>query len=88
MDSIDLAAHTSARRLGTAALSVGVVYWIAVVRYSQFPFSFQVVIEADSVAFFTDAGWDMMEPVTWTTGFAVLLCGTGFLIVRIDFTAP
>lgn len=31
-------------------------------------------------AFFTDAGWDMMEPVTWATGFAALLGSAAFLM--------
>lgn len=46
------------------ALGGGVVYWGTIIRFT----------------FFTDAGWDMMEPVTWATGFAALLGSAAFLI--------
>ncbi|KAK8864178.1 hypothetical protein IAR55_001424 [Kwoniella newhampshirensis] len=62
--SIDYAAHKGAQRLAVAALGGGVAYWAAVIRFT----------------FFTDAGWDMMEPVTWATGFAALLGSAAFLI--------
>ncbi|WRT66118.1 uncharacterized protein IL334_003071 [Kwoniella shivajii] len=61
---IDLKAHKGAQRLAVVALSGGVVYWGTVIRYT----------------FFTDAGWDLMEPVTWATGFAALLSSAAFLI--------
>ncbi|OCF57148.1 hypothetical protein L486_04603 [Kwoniella mangroviensis CBS 10435] len=61
---IDYKAHRGAQRLAVAALGGGVVYWAAVIRWT----------------FFTDAGWDMMEPVTWATGFAALLGSAAFLI--------
>nr|XP_031859180.1 uncharacterized protein CI109_005376 [Kwoniella shandongensis]KAA5526252.1 hypothetical protein CI109_005376 [Kwoniella shandongensis] len=61
---IDYAAHKGAQRLAVAALGGGVAYWAAVIRFT----------------FFTDAGWDMMEPVTWATGFAALLGSAAFLI--------
>ncbi|KAL7421517.1 hypothetical protein Q5752_003286 [Cryptotrichosporon argae] len=61
---IDYKAHKSAQRLAVAALGGGVVYWGAVIRFT----------------FFTDAGWDIMEPVTWATGFAALLCSAAFLV--------
>lgn len=32
------------------------------------------------IAFFTDAGWDLMEPVTWATGFGALLASCAFLV--------
>ncbi|KIR55863.1 hypothetical protein I315_01745 [Cryptococcus gattii Ru294] len=61
---IDYAAHKGAQRLAIMALGGGVVYWGTVIRFT----------------FFTDAGWDMMEPVTWATGFAALLGSAAFLI--------
>ncbi|WVW83634.1 hypothetical protein I302_105655 [Kwoniella bestiolae CBS 10118] len=61
---IDYKAHKGAQRLAVAALGGGVVYWAAVIRWT----------------FFTDAGWDLMEPVTWATGFAALLGSAAFLI--------
>ncbi|OXG24573.1 hypothetical protein C366_00102 [Cryptococcus neoformans Tu401-1] len=61
---IDYAAHKGAQRLAVMALGGGVVYWGTVIRFT----------------FFTDAGWDMMEPVTWATGFAALLGSAAFLI--------
>ncbi|WWC70428.1 uncharacterized protein I206_104379 [Kwoniella pini CBS 10737] len=61
---IDYQAHKGAQRLAVAALGGGVVYWAAVIRWT----------------FFTDAGWDLMEPVTWATGFAALLGSAAFLI--------
>jgi len=60
---IDVEAHKGARKLIVAGLVAGVGYWIAVVRYT----------------FFTDAGWDVMEPVTWTVGFGGLLGSCAFL---------
>ena len=65
INSIDLTAHKSAQRLGTAALTAGGVYWGAVVYYT----------------FFTESGWDLMEPFTWTIGYAALLGGCSFLVV-------
>ncbi|WVQ99190.1 hypothetical protein IAU59_006322 [Kwoniella sp. CBS 9459] len=62
--SIDYKAHKGAQRLAVAALGGGVAYWVAVIRWT----------------FFTDAGWDIMEPVTWATGFAALLGSAAFLI--------
>ncbi|OCF36978.1 hypothetical protein I316_01576 [Kwoniella heveanensis BCC8398] len=62
--TIDYRAHKGAQRLAVAALGGGVAYWVAVIRYT----------------FFTDAGWDLMEPVTWATGFAALLGSAAFLI--------
>ncbi|RSH80728.1 hypothetical protein EHS25_007064 [Saitozyma podzolica] len=62
--AIDVAAHKGAQRLAIVALMAGVAYWAAIVRWT----------------FFTDAGWDLMEPVTWATGFATLLSGCAFLI--------
>lgn len=32
-----------------------------------------------TAAFFTDAGWDVMEPVTWAVGFGGLLASAAFL---------
>ncbi|WWC89585.1 uncharacterized protein L201_004510 [Kwoniella dendrophila CBS 6074] len=61
---IDYTAHKGAQKLAVAALGGGVVYWAAVIRWT----------------FFTDAGWDLMEPVTWATGFAALLGSAAFLI--------
>ncbi|WVO16424.1 hypothetical protein L204_104100 [Cryptococcus depauperatus] len=61
---IDLAAHKGAQRLAVMALGGGVLYWGTVIRFT----------------FFTDAGWDIMEPVTWATGFAALLSSAAFLI--------
>ncbi|WVF71711.1 hypothetical protein IAT40_006519 [Kwoniella sp. CBS 6097] len=62
--TIDYKAHKGAQRLAVAALGGGVAYWVAVIRWT----------------FFTDAGWDIMEPVTWATGFAALLGSAAFLI--------
>ncbi|WWC61627.1 uncharacterized protein I303_104211 [Kwoniella dejecticola CBS 10117] len=62
--NIDYKAHKGAQKLAVAALGGGVVYWAAVIRWT----------------FFTDAGWDLMEPVTWATGFAALLGSAAFLI--------
>jgi len=61
---IDYLAHKGAQRLAVVALGAGVVYWGSVVRWT----------------FFTDAGWDVMEPVTWTFGFGSLLASAAFLI--------
>ncbi|WVQ82273.1 hypothetical protein IAT38_004401 [Cryptococcus sp. DSM 104549] len=61
---IDYKAHKGAQRLAVVALGGGVAYWGTVIRFT----------------FFTDAGWDMMEPVTWATGFAALLSSAAFLI--------
>ncbi|KAK4684650.1 hypothetical protein P7C73_g5521, partial [Tremellales sp. Uapishka_1] len=61
---IDLTAHKGAQKLLIAGLGVGVVYWAGVIR----------------MTFFTDAGWDLMEPVTWATGFAGLLSSIAYLI--------
>ncbi|WVR07276.1 hypothetical protein IAU60_004317 [Kwoniella sp. DSM 27419] len=61
---IDYKAHKGAQRLAVVALGGGVAYWGTVIRYT----------------FFTDAGWDLMEPVTWATGFAALLSSAAFLI--------
>ncbi|ORY21895.1 hypothetical protein BCR39DRAFT_488112 [Naematelia encephala] len=60
---IDLTAHKGAQRLAIFALSVGAAYWVAVIRWT----------------FFTDAGWDVMEPVTWSVGFGSLLASVAFL---------
>lgn len=62
--AIDLAAHKGAQRLAVVALGGGVAYWVAIIRWT----------------FFTDAGWDLMEPVTWATGFGALLCSAAFLV--------
>ncbi|WVQ72759.1 hypothetical protein IAR50_002319 [Cryptococcus sp. DSM 104548] len=61
---IDLKAHKGAQKLAVAALSGGVFYWGTVIHFT----------------FFTEAGWDQMEPVTWATGFAALLGSAAFLI--------
>ena len=55
----DLAAHNSAQRLAIAG-GVGLAaYWMAVC----------------SLTFYTDLGWDVMEPVTYLVGLSTLICG-------------
>ena len=57
------------------ALGGGVAYWVAIIRWSESPDETGLI-----AAFFTDAGWDLMEPVTWATGFGALLCSAAFLV--------
>jgi len=63
---IDTTAHKGAQRLFVAGLSVGAIYWGAVIRWSESwsPFFQYDMGGTDGVAFFTDAGWDVMEPVS------------------------
>ena len=55
----DLAAHNSAQRLAIAGGFGLAAYWMAVC----------------SLTFYTDLGWDVMEPVTYLVGLSTLICG-------------
>lgn len=55
----DLAAHNSAQRLAIAGAVGLAAYWMAVC----------------SLTFYTDLGWDVMEPVTYLVGLSTLICG-------------
>ena len=55
----DLAAHNSAQRLAIAGAFCLAAYWIVVC----------------SLTFYTNLGWDVMEPVTYLVGLSTLICG-------------
>lgn len=77
-----MTAHKGAQRLAVVGLSLGAAYWVAVLRWSRYqaPSLASQEKTAHTPAFFTDAGWDVMEPVTWATGFGALLASCAFLV--------
>lgn len=58
-DQCDALAKKSARRLATGGFGILVSYWILVFR----------------LTFYSDYGWDTMEPVTYLTEFLFILAG-------------
>ncbi|KAG8904606.1 hypothetical protein FRB99_001478 [Tulasnella sp. 403] len=58
-DSCDALARRGAKRLATGGFIILAVYWVVVLR----------------LTFYSDYGWDTMEPVTYLTEFLVILGG-------------
>lgn len=63
-DSCDVLARRGTKRIATGVFAVLMTWWLTVLK----------------LTFFTDLGWDVMEPVTYLTEFIVIMAGYGWFL--------
>lgn len=63
-DSCDALARRGTKRMATGVFAILITWWLAVLR----------------LTFFTELGWDVMEPVTYLTDFIVIMAGYAWFL--------